>query len=265
MRLRNFFSAAAFFLTFGVALAFAVEPDDENTRRETIYPFRLPASAESNNIFAQYFLENAGNNTLTITLIPYNSIAKEENVWSFFTPKRFLNTSANVTSDEDLPLSDIGMPQSDPENEPENESIPEEDETTATAPGVPPVVDEDRFPVYDFSIPFPESIPEEIGYTEGHESDDEYELSFLKDEFKENKDSQLSDNGLYTSLVFSKKAFLNSPNSAQILFGGAYDKGFKKKDDTAGISFSTPLALFFFTLGVLIVLVMFTSTGKNED
>lgn len=257
MRLRNFFPATAFFLTFGVAFAFALEPVDENTRRETIYPFRYPASAESNNIFVQYFFDKTGNKTLTIKLIPYKSITEAEDAWSFHTSEHIFNNSTNTPSDEDLPLSDDRIPQSD------TESIPTEAE--ATAPTAKRVVDEDRVPVYVFSIPFDDSISEEMGFTGSQDSDDENELSFLKDEFKESKDSQLSDNGLYSSLVFNKKAYLNSPNSTHILFGGDYGKSFKKKDDDAGISFSTPVALFFLTLGAGIVLVMYTATGKNEN
>ena len=259
MRLRNFFPAA-FFLAFGIAFAFAVEPADEADRRETIYPFRVPASAESNNIFFQYFFENAGNNALTITLIPYNGITgitETENIWSFYTAKHVFNNSADTPSDEDLPLSDAGMTQSDPG------SMPTEAETTA--PRANRVADEDMLSVYDFSIPFNESIPEEIGFTERSDGDDENEPGFLRDEFKEPKDSQSPDNGLYSSLVFNKKAFLNSPNTFNILFGGAYGKSFKEKTDEAGISFSTPLALFFLVLGAGIILVMYTSAGKHEE
>ena len=267
MRLRNFFPAAAFFLTFGIAFAFALEPADEKDRRETIYPFRYPASAESNSVFFHYFFDNAGNNTLTITLFPYNGLTMPENVWSFDAAKQTLNNSANNTSDEDLSLSDDQISQSDTDADTDTDT--DTDSTLAEAETTDPtanrVFDEDKHSIYDLSIPFGESIPEEIGFTGPDDSDDEYELSFLEDRFKEPKDSQLSDNGPYSSLVFSKKAFLNSPNSAQILFGGAYKESFKKKDDAAGISFSTPVALFFFTLGVGIILVIFTSMEKNEN
>lgn len=257
MRLRNIFPAAAFFLTLGAAFAFALEPADDNTRRETIYPFRYPTSAESNNIFVQYFFDKTGNNTLTIKLIPYKSITEAEDAWSFHTSEHVFNNSTNTPSNEDLPLSDDRMSQSD------TGSILTEAE--ASAPAAKRVVDEDTLPVYDFSIPFDDSIPEEMGFTESQDSDDEDELGFLKDEFKKSRDSQLSDNGLYSSLVFNKKAYLNSPNSTHILFGGDYGKSFQEKSDEAGISFSTPVALFFLTLGAGIVLVMYTATGKNES
>ena len=258
MRLRHFFPAAVlFFLAFGVAFAFALEPVDEKERRETIYPFRVPATAESSSIFSQYFSDNAGNNSLTITLIPYKSIVQPENVWSFYAAKLLSNNSTNATSDEDLP-SDAGKPQSD------IESISADAATTDPDPTANRVVDEDRLSFYDFSTSFSEKITEEIGFTESLDSDDEYELDFLKDEFKPPKDSQLADNGIFSSLVFQKKAFLNSPNSTHILFGGDYNKKFSKKDDTAGISFSTPVALFFLTLGVGLILVMYTASGKNE-
>ena len=255
MRLRHFFPAAVFFLAFGIAFTFAAEPADEKDRRETIYPFRVPATAESSSIFAQYFSDNAGNNSLTITLIPYKRITLSENVWSFSSARLLSNKSIN-TSDEDLPLSDARMPQSD------IGSIPAD--AAATDPAANRVVDEDRLSFYDFSIPFSETITEEIGFTEPSDSDDEFELSFLKDEFREPRDSKLSENGLYASLVFHKKAFLNSPNSTHILFGGDYNKKISTKDDTAGISFSTPVALFFLTLGVGLILVMYTASGKKE-
>lgn len=255
MRLRHFFPAV-FFLAFGIAFAFAIEPADEKDRRETIYPFRVPATAESNSIFSQYFSDNAGNNSLTITLIPYKSITQSENVWSFHAAKPLSNNSTNTTSDEGLPLPDARMPQSD------IGSIPADAATTD--PAANRVVDEERLSFYDFSTPFSDRITEEIGFTESLDSDDEYELDFLKDEFKPSKDSQLSDNGISSSLVFQKKAFLNSPNSTHILFGGDYNKKFSKKDDTADISFSTPVALFFLTLGVGIILVMYTASGKKE-
>ena len=257
MRFRILFPAAVLFLAFGVAFTFAVEPADEKDHRETIYPFRYPASTESNNIFSQYFFDNAGNNTLTIRLFPYKSITDPENAWRYYTAGQFFDYSTNNTPDEGASLSDARIPQSD------TGSIPATASTTApTANGI---ADENTLPVYDFSIPFDERITEEIGFTEPSDNDDEYELSFLKDEFMEPKDSQLSNNGLFSSLVFQKKAFPNSPNNAHILFGGAYDKKFREKDDSAGISFSTPLALFFFMLGLGIVLVIFTSIGKNED
>ena len=257
MRLRNIFPAAAFFLAFGVALAFAVEPADEKKRRETIYPFRNPTPPERNNIFSRYFFDNAGNNTLTIMLTPYNGITESENAWSFYTAKHTSNNSSDNRPEEDLPLSDTRMPQSD------SGSIPAEAESSA--PTATPVVDDGVPSIYVFSMPFDDSIPEKMGFTEGHGSDDEDELSFLKDEFNGSNDSQLSANGLYSSLVFNKRAYLNSPNSTHILFGGDYDKSFKKKDDTAGISFSTPVALFFLTLGAGIVLVMYTATGKKRE
>lgn len=252
MRFRIFFPAAAFFLAFGFAFAFAIEPSDEKDRRETIYPFRSPASAESSNTFARYFSDYAGNSILTIRLFPYKSITEPESAWSFYSARQFFDSSINNTSDEGAPLSDARMPQS-------------ESAAETTAPTSNRIAGEVSPPVYDFSIPFNERITEEIGYTGPRGNDDEYELGFLIDEFKEPKDSQLSDNGLFSSLVFQKKASLNNPNSAHILFGGDYDKKFRKTDDSADISFSTPFALFFFTLGVGIVMVMFTSTGKREN
>lgn len=258
MRLRFLF-AAALFLSFGIAFAIAMEPADERTRRDTIYPFRNPTPPERNNIFARYFFDNDGNNTLTIILNPYIGITETEKVQSLYSAGYISKSKPRNSSDEDVPLSDVKTPQSDDGSG--------QAETETAAPAGNRVVDEDCFPVYDFSIPFDESITEEIGFTGLYDSDDENELGFLRNEDKDPDDSQQSENGPYSFLVFEKKAFHNSPNRGQILFGGDYKKKFKKidgDDDENSVPFALPLSMLFLAIGTGILLTMFTSTGKKE-
>lgn len=258
MKLRSVFSAAALFLSAGVAFALAVEPADETTRRETIYPFRNPTPPENNNTFARYFSDNAGNSTLTITLIPYTSITETEDVQGLYSIGHIINSKPRGSSDEGSALSgDARTSQSDAGSK--------QAESETTAPVANRAIGEDRLPAYDFSVPFDKSITEEIGFTDIRDIDDENELGFLRSEDKEPDDSQISENRSYSILAFEKRAFHNSPNRAQILFGGDYNKKFKKMDDDEiSVPVAFPLSMLTFAIGAAILLTVFTSAEKKE-
>ena len=229
MKLRSYHLAAALFLFAGIAFAVALEPADEDSRRETIYTFHSPIATESRKTFERLFYDTARKEDLTIKLLQYSSIAETESVWGSYSTEDH-NGGGNTGS--------AAAPDSDGR-----------------------VAGEDGFHVYDLAAPFGDRITEDIGFT-GRRGG-EYELNFGEAETREPEQYQLPENGASGILVFDKSFFLANENKAQILFGDPYAGDFNDNDVVA-LPLALPIALLFLAIGAGIVLIIFTTIDDKK-
>lgn len=113
--------------------------------------------------------------------------------------------------------------------------------------------------VYELTSPFDDSITETISLAGA--GDYERGLDRSNTSADGSADSLFSDNGTYPILAFKKKAFLDSQNSMQILFGGYYANDFEE-ESFARSPLALPFSMLSFALGVSIIVVLHTSAGK---
>lgn len=119
--------------------------------------------------------------------------------------------------------------------------------------------DEER-QVYDFAVPFDNSVIKEIGFTERN---DNSRVSGSDGSSASPRGAyQTSDNEAYsTILVFEKKILKDDFNRPQIMSGGFQGDNLKEEKKVAASPLSTPLMLLLFTFTFYILIVVATTVG----
>ena len=258
MSFRGVFSvataAAAPVFFAGIAFAVSEDPVDEEIRRETIYSFSGTAAGDRDT-YARYPDYEAGNNTLPAALFQYVGIVGMESGWTY---------DAAGYNNGDIPPFNGDLTRSDvPAYRSEAGSEPAEDVPEGSIPFRTSGVDGDELHAYDFSIPFDDSVTEEIGFT-GRFDDDGRPVSFAANTAGSG-DSRSSDKGMASSLFFDKNAFNIDSNRARIMSGNSRFGEFEDEKEFIGTPFSIPFALLCFALGLGIILVIHTATGKQSN
>lgn len=261
MVFRNIFSAAILFFSAGIAFAAAEEPADEETRRETTYLVFNPATADSKTLYTRYFYDPAGNNRLTIQLPQYNGITETESVWSHFSTGSNPG-DAQGASLENPPRSNANDDGVDNDSAARYTAETGHAEPESSNSAENRVVGDMRG-AYDFSIPFEDSITEAIGYTGSGDTETGFGVSEI--ETVRTVNGQQSDEGVYSILVFEKKAASNNPNRAKILFEEANADMFNYDDGYNNSPLTIPIVLFFFVLGAGVFLVFFTTINQEVE
>ena len=252
MKLRKSFYVAVFF-SVGIALAFAEEPADENTFKETTYSDGNPIASEGTKTYPLSFYNTAENGTGDIAPFDIAEIGDGRNDYAIDyinnnegpTPHE---TSNSVTPQDPLPQVNNGNTNS----------------ATAT-PTTSRIYDKDDSHIYDLSISFHDSITDRIGFTA---QDDRGTPLFFSEVIPDTTDdSQFSDNKINSFLSFEKNVFTKAQSGTQII-SKHYYIGSEKKEDVI-ILFSTmlaiPFALLCFALCAGFLLVIFTTMKENEN
>ena len=254
MNLRNVLFPAVFF-SLGIAFAVAEEPADENTRRETTYLFGDVTTAEGTSTYARFFYDSAEYDASDMTRFGDGS-ARSENGRNDY--------SDGYKKDDIIPRIHAASYSGDaPPPRPPAES---DSATNATAPQTASS-DSDgskalRF--YDFSISFDDCVSEEIGLTRRNDGDEP--LFPFEVVVKPPDISLLSDNA-YSFFAFEKNTFTAEQNRAQLLSGNSYTKNDNEESifDIISSLFSIPFALVSIAVCSGLILVGFTSAGKNSN
>lgn len=230
MMLRNCFLTVVLF-SAGIAFAFAEEPIDEDTFRETTYSFDSSAATERLNTSKLSFRKTAGN-----------------------------EAGDSARFEHDI-IAGTGSGQSDYTIEEIKKSISpafHEDSTSAATDA------NKSLRVYDLSTSFHDSIPEEIGFIARSDVDNPLVFSEVFVEAPNN--SQLPNQETFSLLAFDKKVFTSANNWGQILSGGYYYEG--EEEESAFLLFSSmitiPFAILSITLGIGFLLIMYTSITGNK-
>jgi hypothetical protein len=228
MRLRNFFLAAAIFLSAGMVSAVAEEPAEGETRRETTHASGSRANENGQKAFTRSVPDTPDSSILTDILPQYSVIAGTEDGRSRFPIGNYYN-----------------------------------DETPSTDEAPAFRRDDVERHVYDFASPFDNSILNGLGFTGRKDSETE---SDLPEANAEQPDAfQLSDNGAYSILVFEKKVFRNDQNRPKIMSGGVYDRDIQE-EEVSSSPLSTPILMLITMITFCIILVIATTVGlKLKD
>lgn len=256
MNLRSVFSHAVVF-SLGIAFAVAEEPADENTRRETTYLFGDVKDTEGTSTYARFFYDSAENDTSDMTRFQYDGTAGIESGRNDY--------SAGYKKSDVIPR--IREASFSGETRPPLPPEESESETDETAPQAAASYEPDNgepLRVYDFSISFDDSVPEEIGFTRNKDGNSPV---FPFEGIAEPTDnSRLSDNA-YTFLAFEKNAFTAEQNRAQLLSGNSYTDNDDEKTifDLISSVISIPFAMISVAVCSGLILVAFTSTGKKTN
>lgn len=229
MKRCNIFLAAVLFFSVGIVSAVAEEPDDEDTRRETIYFLGNPVAAQGNYAFSQHLYDTAKISVLDETQSKYSVIAQ--------------------TAAGDTPAADKNG-----------------DNTASASLGNALTTHRayDETSIYDLSKSFEYSFSQKLGFTGQNDSDTASGSTEANAETSDN--SKLSDNGAYSILVFEKKAFKNDQNRPQITGASGRRNGEIKKKEEFRSPVSAPFMMLVFLLCICIILVMSTTVGiKLKD
>ena len=250
MKLRNIPLSAVLFLFVGIASAAAEDPADEDARRETIYTSGAAAVPEVGNTYAQYFLETAGNDSLSTALFRYDgAVATEDVGYAADYEKDGVNAAFH---DDPASVDDEASPSDAAEKSGETEPDASD---VSRAPG------SDGLHAYDFTVPYEYSITSEIGFTGPEDGADDPDAAVAESPVAASDDSRASDKGFQLVLAFEKNAFKNSQIKAQFIEG---DSRIEAEEEAGILSLSTPIALLFVGLGVGIVVVMHTVTENKS-
>jgi len=114
---------------------------------------------------------------------------------------------------------------------------------------------------YDLSVSL-DSIPEKIGFT--GRNGNEYDFGFQEIGTEEPDDRQSPDNESNTTLVFEKTISIRKSNRAEILFEDSYISNLKYNNKAPDTSFAIPIALFFCSLAIGVILITFTSVENKK-
>jgi len=230
MILRNCFLTAALFAV-GIVFAFAEEPIDEDTFRETTYSFDNSTAAEDLNTNSLSFSKTAGNEAGDSTLFEHIGVDETGNEPNDYT---IGYTIGGIT-----PVFHEDSESADPD---ENESLP----------------------IFDFSVSYYDSITDEIGFTA--RADVENPLVFSEVFAEAPNNSQLPNQETFALLFFDKQIFTSAHNWGQILSGGYYFG--ETEEESAFLSFSSmmtiPFAILSVGLSIGFLLIMFTSITGNK-
>ena len=231
MKLRNCFLSAVIF-SVGTAFAFAEEPVDEDTFRETTYTFNSSSVAEGFNASTLSFCKTAETNASDATMSDNNG---NDETW-----RERNDYTIGYKNNDISPLS----------QEDSNSAAPDKNESLR---------------VYDFSLSFYDSVTDEIGFTARGDRENPLVFSDVIAEAPIN--SQLPNQEIFSLLSFDKNVFTNSQNWGQILTGGYYYE--EEEEENAFLLFSSmitiPFAILSVSLGVGFLLIVFTSTRNKTN
>ena len=231
MKLRNCFLTAVFF-SVGIAFAIAEETVDEDTFRETTYTFDNSSTAERFNAYNLSFSKSARNKAADSTRLESNGVDETGSGGNAYAIG-YKNDDANLIS---------------------------EGNSDTTAP------DKNNSPnVYDLSISFYDSIPEEIGITA--RADVENPLVFTDIIAEAPNNIQLPPQETFALLFFDKNVFTSAHNWGQILSESYYYN--VVEEDNAFVLFGSmitiPFACLSVTLALGYLLIIYTSGGHKTN
>lgn len=248
MKLRNILLPAVLFLFAGIASAAAEDPADEDARRETIYTPGAAAVPEVGNTYVLYFLDTAGDDSLSTGLFRYDGADATEDI-SYADGYEKNGADAAIhdgsASDDDSSRSDAGE---DPGNV----------ETAGLAASIAP--GGDGLHAYDFAVPYDNSITSEIGYTGREDSAEEPDSAVTEPAVSEN--SRVSDKGSQSILAFEKNAFKNGQIKAQFI--ASTSRLEDSEEESELLSLSLPIALLLAGVVIGIVVVIHTVTENKS-
>lgn len=130
---------------------------------------------------------------------------------------------------------------------------------------------EEKRQVYDFAVPFNNSVTKDIGVTERNDSN-RVSSPAEADAGKPTRMSETTSDSYQTTdkgsaiLTFEKKAFKDDFNRPQIMSGGFKGDNLKEEEKVTASPLSTPLTMLLFMFALFIIIILATTVGiKLKD